>query len=180
MGRPPWAAGSGRIPEPGNNRQGPHRGLRSLGLFQWPDGRKRPPSQWKQVRICCDGSGPDVVVTAIGPAIAHAGDNLPVTGANPARAGEALVLYARGLGPVRAAIDIVQPFPTSPLAAVNSPVEVSVNGAAAKVVSAEGYPGTEDGYVVTFTVPQDVAPGMASVQLTAGWIQGSVVRIAVQ
>lgn len=123
---------------------------------------------------------PDVVLTAIGPAVAHAGDNLPVTNANPARAGETLVLYATGLGPVRAAIDVGQPFPASPLAAVNSPVEVSVNGAAAKVVGAEGYPGMDDGYAVTFTLPQDVTPGMASLQLTAAWIQSSVVKIPIQ
>lgn len=123
---------------------------------------------------------PVVLSTEFGPAITHASDNLPVTSGHPARAGESLVLYARGLGPVRAAVDAGQPFPATPLAAVNSPVEVTVNGIAATVLSAEGYPGAVDGYQVTFTVPQDVTPGMASLQLTAAWIPGPAVKIAIR
>lgn len=123
---------------------------------------------------------PDVVMTAIGPAVMHAADNLPVTNGNPARAGETLVLYATGLGPVRGAIDVGQPFPASPAVVVNSPVEVNINGVAARIMTAEGYPGTDDGYAVTFTLPQDLTPGMADLQLTAAWIQSSVVKIPIQ
>ena len=52
-----------------------------------------------------------------------------------------------------------QPFPSSPLASVNSPVEVTVNGKPAEVLSAVGYPGAVDGYQVNFRVPPDTAKG---------------------
>jgi len=38
-----------------------------------------------------------------------------------------------------------QPFPSRPVAAVNSPVDVTVNGKAADVLAATGFPGTVDG-----------------------------------
>jgi uncharacterized protein (TIGR03437 family) len=56
---------------------------------------------------------------------------------------------------VNPGVDHGQPFPSSPLANVNSPVEVSVNGKAAEVVGAVGYPGAVDGYQVNFRVPSD-------------------------
>src|SRR5574337_1612411 len=53
-------------------------------------------------------------------------ENLIVTGSccadTPAAAGEVLSLFARGLGPVKPGVDPGQPFPSSPLATVNSPV----------------------------------------------------------
>ena len=54
----------------------------------------------------------------------------------PATAGEILSLFATGLGPTRASLTPDQPFPSSPLAVVNSPIAVTVNGKAAEVLSA--------------------------------------------
>ncbi len=51
-----------------------------------------------------------------------------------------LSLFARGLGSVNPGSDPGQPFPSDPLAIVNSPVEVAVNGKAAEVLSAVGLP----------------------------------------
>ncbi len=125
-------------------------------------------------------SRPAVVVTSAGPAVVHAGDFSQVTTAKPAAQGEILSLFASGLGPTRPGVDPGQPFPASPLQAVNSPVEVTVNGRAAEVLSAVGYPGAVDGYQVNFRVPPDTGRGSATIQLSAAWIAGTEVKIAVQ
>jgi hypothetical protein len=123
---------------------------------------------------------PQIVITANGPAVVHSSDFSLVTSSKPAAAGEVLSLIATGLGPVNPGVDPGQPFPSSPLAAVNSPVVVTVNGKAAEVVSAVGYPGAVDGYQMNFRLPSDTATGMASIQVSAAWIAGPPVSIAVQ
>ena len=123
---------------------------------------------------------PHVVEVANGPAIVHATNSQPVNAANPAHAGETLTLFATGLGPVRAAIDPGQPFPVSPLAVANSPVEVKVNGIDSNVLYAGGYPGAVDGYQVNFTLPSSLAAGTATLQLSAAWIPSGAVQFPVQ
>ncbi len=123
---------------------------------------------------------PQVVATATGPAIVHAANFQPVSAANPAHAGETLTLFATGLGPVRAAINPGQAFPTSPSALVNSPVAIKVNGTDASVLYAGGYPGAVDGYQVNFTLPSGLAPGTASLQIAAAWIPGDAVKLPIQ
>ncbi|HXS95334.1 MAG TPA: hypothetical protein VN736_12070 [Candidatus Limnocylindrales bacterium] len=123
---------------------------------------------------------PEIAMLPAGPAITHSSDFSPVTASKPATAGEILALFARGLGPVNPGVDPGQPFPSSPLAIVNSPVEVTVNGKAAEVLSAVGLPGAVDGYQVNFRVPPDAAKGMATIQVSAAWITGTAVQIAVQ
>jgi len=125
-------------------------------------------------------SRPEIVNTAAGPAVAHSNDFASVTAARPARPGEILSLFATGLGPTRPGVDPGKPFPTSPLAAVNSPVDVTVNGRPAEVLGAVGYPGAVDAYQVNFRIPADTARGTAAIQLSAAWIPGPEVRIAVQ
>jgi len=124
-------------------------------------------------------SAPQVVITPSGPAVTHSSDFSLVTSSKPAAAGEVLSLFASGLGPTVPAVDPGQPFPSSPLAAVNSPVEVKVNGKSAEVLSAVGYPGGVDGYQVNFRVPPDAAKGVATIQVSAAWIAGTAVQIAV-
>jgi len=125
-------------------------------------------------------SRPEIQATPTGPAVVHSSDFSLVTAAKPAKAGEILSLFATGLGPVRANVDPGRPFPTSPLAGVNSPVEVTVNGKSAEVLAAVGYPGSADAYQVNFRVPSGLPPGKATVQLTAAWIPGTPVEIPVQ
>jgi uncharacterized protein (TIGR03437 family) len=122
---------------------------------------------------------PQVVMTANGPAIVHTNTNQLVTAANPAHAGETLTLYATGLGPVKA-VEIGQPFPASPPAPAVAPVEITVNGTAASVSYAGGYPGAVDGYQVNFTLPSGIASGMGNLQLSAAWIPGSAVALSLQ
>ena len=114
--------------------------------------------------------------------MAH-GDLSLVNNASPAAAGEVLIAVATGLGPTNPGVDPGKPFPAFPdgaLLPVNSPVSVTVNGKAAKVVNAIGYPGTVDNYRVDFEVPAATAKGPATVQITAAWITGPAVTIAIQ
>jgi hypothetical protein len=125
-------------------------------------------------------SAPQIVTTAGGPAVTHSSDFSLVSSSNPAAAGEVLSLFATGLGPTAPAVDPGQPFPSSPAAIVNSPIEVKVNGRSAEVLGAVGYPGSVEGYQVNFRVPPDAAKGVATIQVSAAWIAGPAVRIAVQ
>lgn len=125
-------------------------------------------------------SQPQIVTTPGGPAVTHCTDFTLVTGAKPAAVGENLCLFATGLGPTRPGVDPGQPFPSSPPAVVNSPVQVTVNGNNAQVIGAVGYPGTLDGYQVNFQVPAGTAKGPASVQVSAAWIAGPAVNIPIQ
>ena len=125
-------------------------------------------------------SRPEVVITPNGPAVTHSSDFSLVTAAKPAAAGEILSLFATDLGPTNVSLSPGQPFPSSPRAQVTSPVAVTVNGEAAEVLSAVGYPGAVDGYQVNFRVPPDTPKGPVSIQVTAAWIPGAPVSITVQ
>ena len=103
-----------------------------------------------------------------------------VSPSKPAAAGEILSLIATGLGPTVPEVDLGLPFPSNPPATVNSPTTVTVNGEAAQVLAAVGYPGATDGYQVNFRMPSDVKMGNAVIQLTTAWIPGPLVSIAVQ
>ncbi len=123
---------------------------------------------------------PQIATTSGGPAVTHSSDFTLVTASKPAAAGEILSLFATGLGPTNPGVDPGQAFPSSPAAAVNSPVEVTVNGNSAEVLGAVGYPGAVDGYQVNFRVPPDTAKGVAAIQISAAWLASTAVNITVQ
>jgi uncharacterized protein (TIGR03437 family) len=125
-------------------------------------------------------SRPEIVMTTGGPAVTHSNDFSLVSASKPAAAGEVLSLFATGLGPTRPGLSPGEPFPSSPLAVVNSPIEVTVNGKSAEVLGAVGYPGTVDGYQMNFRVPPDTAKGTAAIHVSAAWIPGAPVNIQVQ
>ena len=121
------------------------------------------------------------IVSAFGfPAVTHSDDSSFVTLGKPAEPGEVLSLLVTGLGPTKPGVNPGQPFPSSPPAVVNSPVDVRVNGESAEVIGAVGFPGAADGYQVNFRVPSDVAKGPATIQISAAWISGPGVSFAVQ
>jgi uncharacterized protein (TIGR03437 family) len=125
-------------------------------------------------------SWPTVVTTTGGPAIVHSSDFSLVSASNPAVAGEILSLFVTGLGPTRISLTPGQPFPASPLAVVNSPINVTVNGNAAEVLAAVGYPGAVDGYQVNFRVPPATGTGTATIQISSAWIPGEPVNMEVK
>ena len=123
---------------------------------------------------------PTVQMTANGPAIAHL-DYSPVTGANPARPGETLIIAATGLGPAKPGIQPAgaEPFSGPPYQEVNSPVTVTLNGKELPVINKIGWPGQKDLYWLDFQVPSDATAGAATLQLIAAWIPGPSVTIPV-
>ena len=123
---------------------------------------------------------PQIATVGGGPAVTHSSDFTLVTAAKPAAAGEILSIFATGLGPVNPGVDPGQPFPSTPAAVVNSPVDVTVNGKPAEVLGAVGYPGAVDGYQINFRVPQDAARGLAAIQISSAWVVSTAVKITVQ
>ncbi len=125
-------------------------------------------------------SQPAVVLESGVPVLFHASDLTPVTAQNPAQAGEVLAARVLGLGPVRPAMDPGDVFPEEPLAVVNSPVEVTINGQPAAVVGQVGWPGTSDAYRVDFRVPEGAAAGAAGLRVAAAWVQSPEVVFAIR
>jgi len=126
---------------------------------------------------------PEVMALPTGPAIFHGDDFSPVTSEKPARAGELLMMSVSGLGPVKPNLDPGKPFPawqTGKEHQVNSPVEVTVNGKAAAVTSAIGWPGMNNVYRVDFRVPEGTVAGTAALGLSVAWINGPEVKIPVR
>lgn len=115
-------------------------------------------------------SQPEIVTTGARPAVIHSNDSTPVSTSKPATASEVLSLFATGLGPTRPSPDPGKPFPPSPAMPVNSPLQVTVNGRTAEVISAVGAPGTVDRYQVNFRLPPGTETGTATIQVTAAWI----------
>ena len=111
--------------------------------------------------------------------IFHA-DFSAVSAASPARAGETLIVRASGLGATRPGVDPGKPFPVDTLQGVNSPVDVTINGRTAEVLNKVGWPGAVDVFRVDFRMPDGIASGMATIQLSAAWIPGAGAQIAVK
>ena len=123
---------------------------------------------------------PRVALTAGGAAVTHASDYRLVTAENPAAPGELLTLFATGLGPTRPGVEPGKPFPSSPLATVTLPVEVRANGTPAEVLAAVGIPGAVGGYQVNFRLPANTLKGLASLQVSAGMIADTSVKVMVK
>ena len=121
---------------------------------------------------------PEVTLTLGFPTVTHS--NGVLVTAQRARSGEILSLFATGLGPTRPGIDPGQPFTATPVQIVNSPVEVTVNGQRAEVLSAVGVPGTVDTYRIDLRLPSGLGLGLATLQVTAGFIPGPEFQIPVQ
>jgi hypothetical protein len=136
---------------------------------------------WQVLFYLVPAFWPEVESTPQGPAILHEDFSL-VTSSRPARPGEVLILRAKGLGPTRPNLRPAGAvrFGANPYEEVNSPVEVTVNGAPAEVLSKIGWPGEIDTYRVDIRVPAGTAPGPASIQITAAWIPGSAVAVPVR
>ena len=154
---------------------------RSASIAEDPSNRRTTPGgKGQSVIYLIPMERPEITVTANGPAVAHSSDFALVTASKPAAAGEILSLIATGLGPTVPGVNPGEPFPVSPLAVVNSPVEVKVNGKSAEVLGAVGYPGAVNSYQVNFRVPPDAASGPATIQVTAAWITGSGVSLPIR
>jgi hypothetical protein len=134
----------------------------------------------RMVLYLIPASRPEVVMTATGPAVVHSNAYNLVNSSAPARAGEVLSVFVRGLGPTRPNIPPGTAFPSSPLASAVGPVSVTLNEISAEVLGAAGYPGSTDGYQVNFRVPNEIQKGTAELQVSSAWIPSASVPISVQ
>ena len=123
---------------------------------------------------------PEILTAGDAPLIAHASDNRLVTKSNPASAGETLKLFASGLGPTRTGVNPGQPFPSNPTAVVNSPVQITVDGQPAAVLTAVGVPGQVDTYEVQFQVPSGLTAGADVIQMSVALIPGPPATVAIR
>jgi uncharacterized protein (TIGR03437 family) len=122
-----------------------------------------------------DGSGSGAaIITAYQP------DGTPLSAGSPITAGDAITIYASGLGAVSPPVPAGSPAPTSPLSMTTNPVTVTVGGMQAQVLFAGLAPMFAQLYQVNFIVPAGVPPGDAAILLTAGGQQSSPVTIPLQ
>jgi uncharacterized protein (TIGR03437 family) len=122
---------------------------------------------------------PEVVVGPNEPEVFR-GDDTPVTADRPAKRGEDLILNAKGLGPRRPGVNVGDPFPSDPPAIATAPVEILVNDKSTAAIDAVGAPGATGAYRLRFRVPDDTPAGTVTVLISAAWIKGPAVPIAVQ
>ena len=105
------------------------------------------------------GSGPGVIV--------NGSTNQLITSANPAQAGDVVVIYCNGLGAVNPAIPTGAPAPLDgPVSQTVNPVTVTIGGVNALVDFAGLTPGYPDLYQVNAHVPAGLAPGQTPVVVT--------------
>ncbi|MDP3000962.1 MAG: hypothetical protein Q8N47_26000 [Bryobacterales bacterium] len=120
-----------------------------------------------------NGQGHVYVYAEEGPRLADA--------SRPARPGEALVIYATGLGPVTGKVEDGQAAPSDPPALTASPVKVTVQGQEARVFFSGLAPGFVGVYQVNVYVPEGVrADSAAQLIVTAGESSSPVVTLAVE
>ncbi|HZS51752.1 MAG TPA: beta-propeller fold lactonase family protein [Bryobacterales bacterium] len=108
-------------------------------------------------------------------AFLHGADLSPVTTANPARAGETIVLYCTGLGNTSPPPMDGQPAPADILSPAASLPVVTVGGAQANVRFAGLAPLYAGLYQINFDVPSGTPGGAAMVKVTsASWTSNGV------
>ncbi len=114
-------------------------------------------------------------------AILHAEDFQPVSDSAPAQAGEFLMIFCTGLGPVQPEVPSGDVAPsTEPLAETLSTPLVNIAGIPAQVTFsglASGFVGL---YQVNVQVPGGVPSGTQNVEIIIDGVPGNTVTIAVQ
>jgi adhesin/invasin len=122
---------------------------------------------------------PGVAALASGIAIAQHGDASLVSEQSPAKPGEALVLYAAGLGATDTPVASGAGSPSSPLAHPANAVSLTINGEVAAIQFGGLTPGLVGLYQVNFTVPTDAANGDLQLVLSEGGASANPVILPV-
>ena len=125
-------------------------------------------------------STPQTLPTRTGLALVHSSDFTPLSAARPAKAGEILSVFMSGLGPTVPPVAPGQPFPSAPLAVVNSPVVVTFNGKPTEVLAAVGSPNSFNSYQINFRIPLDAPKGEADIGITVAWVASTPISILVE
>ena len=101
--------------------------------------------------------------------------------ANPVKAGDVLVIYCAGLGPVAPPVPAGSPVPSDALRNTVSPATVTIGGKPAQVAFAGLTPGFAGLYQANVVVPEGVTPGNAvELVITVAEVSSPPVTIAVR
>jgi uncharacterized protein (TIGR03437 family) len=103
-----------------------------------------------------------------GPAVAVNQDGKLNSKVTPAHPGEAITVYASGLGAVTPPATAGQPGPSSPLATVSQAVAASIGGVPVPVTFAGLAPGLRGVYQVNLMISSDVPAGTREVVISNG------------
>jgi uncharacterized protein (TIGR03437 family) len=98
-------------------------------------------------------------------AIVHASDGSIVTSANPAKVGETVAMFLTGLGAVTGNVAAGSAAPTNPLATLQMPIFIAIDGVPGKVLFSGLAPGFGGLYQVNVTIPAGVGKGDVSVYI---------------
>jgi uncharacterized protein (TIGR03437 family) len=99
--------------------------------------------------------------SGMGPGLIADANGQLISASNPAHAGDVVVVYAAGLGPVNPGVDAASGTPTDHLEPTMNPVSVSVGGVAAQVSFSGLTPGFVGLYQVNVAIPPGVSPGIS-------------------
>lgn len=113
-------------------------------------------------------------------AVAQAADGSLIGPDNPAIAGEVIVLYTTGLGPVTVTPPDAYAAPFSPLAYTEDPFTVLVNNEPAQVFFSGLTPGFVGLYQINLTLPADLPPGDLNIQITSAYASSEVDVLSVR
>jgi uncharacterized protein (TIGR03437 family) len=115
------------------------------------------------------------------PIILNPVTNTLITSANPAKAGDTVVLYCNGLGAVNPPVASGSPAPSQePLARTANTLTANIGNVPAMVNYAGLAPGYPDLYQVNLVVPSGVTSGSAAVVLTIAGQSSPPVMLAVR
>jgi uncharacterized protein (TIGR03437 family) len=119
-----------------------------------------------------DGKGQGVIMDV---------GNRLVDSANPAKAGDVVVVYCTGLGATNPAVRSGEAAPASPLAKVVTPVTVTIGGQPATVQYAGLTPGLVGLYQVNVQIPSGVTPGSSvSLVISQDGVPSNTVTLALR
>jgi uncharacterized protein (TIGR03437 family) len=98
---------------------------------------------------------------------------------HPAHAGQTVILYANGLGPVDNQPPSGSPASASPLSTTTTPATVTVGGQNATVLFSGLAPGCPALYQINATLPQGLAAGVQPITVMIGGVTSKTSHILV-
>ena len=124
-------------------------------------------------------TAPAIFFSAAGAAVLKNADFSVVSAANPAKAGDVILVYCTGLGATSASLATGTVVPSTTTANTSVPVTATIGGKPATVTYAMASPGFAGLYQVALTVPAGVT-GSSPIVLTQGTVNSNAASISVQ
>jgi uncharacterized protein (TIGR03437 family) len=124
-------------------------------------------------------TAPAIFFSPTGAAVLKNADFSVVGAANPAKAGDVILVYCTGLGATSASLPTGTVVPSTTTANATVPVTVTISGKPATVTYAIASPGFAGLYQVALTVPAGVT-GNSPIVLTQGTVNSNAAPLPVQ